>query len=88
MIRSLAVLTLTLSSLALVACGEQEPDAPAVPPTTAETLVVPEDLVMPPEEAEVPPAVGQDADAMSGTPPVLPEQGAEESPAASPPPEG
>ena len=88
MIRSLAVLTLTLSSLALVACGEQEPDAPAVPPTTAETLEVPEDLVMPPEEAEVPPAVGHDADAMSGTPPVLPEQGAEESPAASPPPEG
>ena len=86
MIRSLAVLTLTLSSLALVACGEQEPDAPAVPPTTAETLEVPEDLVMPPEESEVPPAVGQDAGAMPQTPPVLPERGPDESPAASPPP--
>ncbi|WP_415012954.1 hypothetical protein [Brevundimonas sp.] len=86
MIRSLAVLTLTLSSLALVACGEQEPDAPAVPPTTAETLEVPEDLVMPPEESEVPPAVGQEAAAMPQTPPVLPERGPDESPAASPPP--
>ena len=45
MIRSLAVLTLTLASLTLVACGEQEPEAPAVPPTTAETLEVPDDLV-------------------------------------------
>lgn len=86
MIRSLAVLTLTLSSLALVACGEQEPEAPAVPPTTAETLEVPGDLVMPPEEAEVPPAVGQEAAAMPQTPPVLPERGPDESPAASPPP--
>ena len=86
MIRSLAVLTLTLSSLALVACGDQEPDAPVVPPTTAETLEVPDDLVMPPEEAEVPPAVGQDGAAMPDTPPVLPATGPEESPAASPPP--
>ncbi|MEH6663262.1 MAG: hypothetical protein V7678_00295 [Brevundimonas sp.] len=86
MIRPFAVLAVSVSALALVACGEQEPDAPVVPPTTAETLDVPADLVMPPEEAEVPPAVGQDAAAMPQTPPVLPERGPDESPAASPPP--
>ena len=87
MIRPFAVLTLSLSALALVACGEQEPDAPAAPPTTAETLEVDEDLIMPPEEAEVPPAVGQEAAAIPDTPPILPEGGPAPSPAASPPPE-
>jgi hypothetical protein len=86
MIRPFAVLTLAMSALALTACGDQEPEAPAVPPTTAESLEVPDDLVMPPEEAEVPPAVGQDDAAMPDTPPVLPEMGPQESPAASPPP--
>ncbi len=43
---------------------------------------------MPPEEAEVPPAVGQEAAAIPDTPPVLPEGGPAPSPAASPPPEG
>ena len=86
MIRPFAVLTLSLSTLALAACGDQEPDAPAVPPTAAENAAVPDDLVMPPEEVEVPPAVGQDGAAMPDTPPVLPETGPEESPAASPPP--
>ena len=86
MIRPLAISALFLSAAALVACGEQEPDAPVVPPTTAGTLEAPEDLVMPPEEAEVPPAVGQDDAAMPQTPPVLPERGPDESPAASPPP--
>jgi hypothetical protein len=86
MIKLFAIPALSLSALALVACGEQEPDGPVVPPTTAETIEVPDDLVMPPEEAEVPPAVGQDAAAMPQTPPVLPERGADESPAASPPP--
>lgn len=86
MIRPLAVSALFLSAAALVACSEQEPDAPVVPPTTAGTLEVNEDLVMPPEEAEVPPAVGQDDAAMPQTPPVLPERGPDESPAASPPP--
>lgn len=86
MIRPLAVLTLSLSTLALVACGEQEPDAPAMPPTTAGTLEVHEDLIMPPEEAEVPPVVGQEGDVVPETPPILPDQGPAESPAASPPP--
>lgn len=85
MIRPLAVLALSLSALAVVACGEQEPDAPAVPPTTAGTLEVHEDLIMPPEEAEVPPAVGQEDDAIPDTPPILPDRGPAESPAASPP---
>lgn len=86
MIRPFAVLTVSLSALALAACGDQEPDAPAVPPTAAESAEVPADLVMPPEEAEVPPAVGQEDAAMPDTPPVLPETGPQESPAASPPP--
>ncbi|MBG7614428.1 hypothetical protein IWC96_03910 [Brevundimonas sp. BAL450] len=88
MIRPFAVLTLSLSALALVSCSDQESEGPAVPPTTAETLEVPEDLIMPPEEAEVPPAVGQEAAAIPDTPPVLPEGGPAPSPAASPPPEG
>lgn len=87
MIRPFAVLAVTLSALALVACGDREPEAPASP-TTAETLEVPADLIMPPEETEVPPAVGQEAAAIPDTPPVLPEGGPAPSPAASPPPEG
>ncbi|MFN4296151.1 MAG: hypothetical protein ACK4FB_04865 [Brevundimonas sp.] len=86
MIRPIAVLTLSMSALVLAACGDQQPDAPVAPPTTADTFEVSEDLVMPPEEAEAPPAVGQDAAALPETPPVLPETAPTSSPAASPPP--
>ena len=85
--RTFVLATLSLSALALTACGEQEPDAPVVPPTTAETLEAPADLVMPPEEAEVPPATGQEGAPMPDTPPVLPEEGVQPPPAQSPPPQ-
>lgn len=82
----LVVLPLTLT---VVAACQQEQEAPVVPPTTTEAPELPHDLVMPPEEAEAPPALGQEGLPMPETPPVLPEEdGAQTSPAQSPPPQG
>lgn len=82
MIRSLAAVAAPLAVLALAAC-QQEQEAPAVPPTTNEAFQAPDDLIIPPEETEVPPATGQ---TMPDTPPIAPETGPQTSPAQSPPP--
>lgn len=88
MLRPFVLVALPLALMAVAAC-QQEQEAPVVPPTATETLELPDDLVMPPEEAEAPPALGQEGLPMPETPPVLPEaDGAQTSPAQSPPPQG
>ena len=88
MFRPFVLVALPLALTAVAAC-QQEQEAPVVPPTTTQAPELPEDLIMPPEEAEAPPALGQEGLPMPETPPVLPaEDGAGTGPVQSPPPQG